>query len=314
MRHAIVKVENCAVVVRSFADGVLSTTGKTAKASCHTAALLLPNGRERNMECGRTPRSEPSRARSCDPSRDHHRSRADSRICSYTRPTHGRRSHRCNRGQPLGSVRPNVSVDAQFFSELDSQLGESRGPNGEPSSSDFLLVELPTLSEVFAERFEELPALYPDRGDYRYLTAAGLLVPAATITAQLVPDGSVILFGVDIDLRAWPKQVQLARSLFPRIRNQLDGPSPLRLHVHRLSRQPKPAPDRRVRGGAVRLVALPVTPPHGRRKPCSGSAVPGWPIRNVTRAITTPSERPPGRSGSGRLIGFLRVSFSAKSA
>lgn len=102
-------------------------------------------------------------------------------------------------------MRPNVRVDPQFFSELDAQLGETRGPNGEPSVSDFLLVELPTLSQVFAETFEELPALYPDRDDYRYLSATGILVRAVTITAQLVSDGSIVLFGVDIDLRDWPE-------------------------------------------------------------------------------------------------------------
>ena len=101
--------------------------------------------------------------------------------------------------------RPSVHVDPRFFVELDAQLGESRGPNGEPSASDFLLVDLPTLSEVFSERFEELPALYPNRDDYRYLVATGLLVRAVTITAQLVSDGSIVLFGIDIDLTAWPE-------------------------------------------------------------------------------------------------------------
>ncbi len=99
----------------------------------------------------------------------------------------------------------SVRVDPLFFAELDAQLGESRGPNGEPSVSDFLLIELPTLSAVFAEQFDELPALYPDRDDYRYLVATGLLVHAVTITAQLVADGSIVLFGIEIDLTAWPE-------------------------------------------------------------------------------------------------------------
>lgn len=98
----------------------------------------------------------------------------------------------------------NVRVDPQFFTELDAQLGDVRGPNGEPSSSDFLLVELPTLSAVIAERFDELPALYPDRDDYRYLVATGRLVAAVTITAQLISDGSIVLFGIDIDQSPWP--------------------------------------------------------------------------------------------------------------
>jgi hypothetical protein len=66
-----------------------------------------------------------------------------------------------------------VRVDPQFFTELDAQLGESRGPNGEPSASDFLLIELPTIAEAFAERFDEILRLYPERDDYRYLVAGG---------------------------------------------------------------------------------------------------------------------------------------------
>lgn len=74
--------------------------------------------------------------------------------------------------------KPSGRVDPLFFMELDAQVRESRGPNSEPSASDFLLVDLPTLSEVFTERFDELPNLYPDRDDYRYLVASGLLVRA----------------------------------------------------------------------------------------------------------------------------------------
>ena len=97
-----------------------------------------------------------------------------------------------------------VRVDPRFFSELDAQLGETRGPRGEPSASDFLLVDLPTISEVFAEDFDELPVLFAGRDDYRYLVASGLLVRAATVTAQIVDDESVVLFGIDIDA-SWPE-------------------------------------------------------------------------------------------------------------
>lgn len=59
-------------------------------------------------------------------------------------------------------TRRTVRVDQQFFTELDAQLGEARGPNGEPSASDFSLIELPTIAEAFAERFDELLRLYPE--------------------------------------------------------------------------------------------------------------------------------------------------------
>jgi hypothetical protein len=97
-------------------------------------------------------------------------------------------------------TRRTVSVDQQFFTELDAQLGETRGPNGEPSASDFLLIELPTIAETFGERFDELLRLYPERDDYRYLVAGGRLVYAVVVVGQLINDDTISLFGIEIDL------------------------------------------------------------------------------------------------------------------
>jgi hypothetical protein len=93
-----------------------------------------------------------------------------------------------------------VRVDPHFFSELDAQLGDTRGPNGEPSASDFLLIDLPSIADTFAEQFDELPPMYRDREDYRYLVATGRLVAAAVVVGQLVADGSIVLFSVDLDV------------------------------------------------------------------------------------------------------------------
>ena len=65
---------------------------------------------------------------------------------------------------PLTSRR-TVRVDAQFFDELDAQLGAERGPTGEPSRSDFLLIDLPPIAEAFAEDLASLPPMYLDRDD-----------------------------------------------------------------------------------------------------------------------------------------------------
>lgn len=97
-------------------------------------------------------------------------------------------------------TRRTVRVDQQFFTELDAQLGETRGPNGEPSASDFLLIELPTIAETFGERFDELLRLYPERDDYRYLVAGGRLVYAVVVIGQLIDDDTISLFGIEIDL------------------------------------------------------------------------------------------------------------------
>jgi len=92
-----------------------------------------------------------------------------------------------------------VRVDPQFFADLDAQLRSTRGPNGEPSATDFLLIDLPSIADAFAEGFDQLPQMYPDRNDYRYLVSTGRLVRAAVIVGQLVPDGSIVLFGIDVD-------------------------------------------------------------------------------------------------------------------
>jgi hypothetical protein len=82
--------------------------------------------------------------------------------------------------------------DPQFFVELDSQLGETRGDNGEPSSTDYLLIELPSIADMFATSFDDLPAMYEDRKDYRYLVTTGALVTAAVVVGRLHADGSII--------------------------------------------------------------------------------------------------------------------------
>jgi len=54
-------------------------------------------------------------------------------------------------------TRRTVRVDQAFFDDLDRQLGSDRGPNAEPSSTDFIVIDLPTVVEEFAENFDMLP-------------------------------------------------------------------------------------------------------------------------------------------------------------
>lgn len=84
--------------------------------------------------------------------------------------------------------------------QLDAQLGEERGPAGEPSRIDFLRFELPAIEEEFALRFEQLSEIIPGRPDYRMVITAGRLVAGISIIGQLVNDGSVVLLGVEIDV------------------------------------------------------------------------------------------------------------------
>ncbi len=94
-----------------------------------------------------------------------------------------------------------VRVDPRFFEQLDAQLGPDRGPHGEPSATDFLLIDLPAIADTFAERFDELPALIPGRDDYRIVITTGRLVARLSVIGQLA-GRAVVLVGVELDLEA----------------------------------------------------------------------------------------------------------------
>lgn len=94
-----------------------------------------------------------------------------------------------------------VRVDPGFFEQLDAQLGPDRGPRGEPSSTDFLLVDLPPIADVCSLQFDELPELIPGRPDYRVVITTGTLVSRLSVIGQL-RGNSVILVGVELDLDA----------------------------------------------------------------------------------------------------------------
>ena len=96
--------------------------------------------------------------------------------------------------------RRGVRARSDFFSDLDRQLRGERGPNGEPSVNDFQTLELFEIIERFAVGFDDLPALFPNRGDYRILISTGKLVRAFSVVGQLSADGSVELVSLDIDL------------------------------------------------------------------------------------------------------------------
>jgi len=99
----------------------------------------------------------------------------------------------------LSDLRREVRATQAFFEELDSQLGDERGPNGEPSSYDFQSHELFAIVERFAEDWDRLPELIRGRSDYRVLIGSGMVVRAFVVTGQLAPDQAVELTGIEID-------------------------------------------------------------------------------------------------------------------
>ncbi len=93
-----------------------------------------------------------------------------------------------------------VRAGPAFFDDLDRQLGPDRGPNGEPSATDFLVIEVPGLVEVFATRFELLPEAIEGVAEARMAIGTGELVRAFAVYGLLMADDSVELIGVEIDL------------------------------------------------------------------------------------------------------------------
>jgi hypothetical protein len=93
-----------------------------------------------------------------------------------------------------------VRTSPAFFEQLDQQLGASRGPSGEPSATDFLVLELPAIVEALATRFRELPEAVEGVPDARMAIGTGKLVQAFAVYGLLMGDESVELIGVEIDV------------------------------------------------------------------------------------------------------------------
>lgn len=100
----------------------------------------------------------------------------------------------------MSDGRYQVRASAAFFEDLDRQLRSERGPNGEPSTTDFQAFELLDIIERFATGFDDLPPLITGRNDYRILVSTGPLVRIYSAIGQLRPDGAVELIALDLDL------------------------------------------------------------------------------------------------------------------
>jgi hypothetical protein len=80
-----------------------------------------------------------------------------------------------------------VRATPDFFLELDHQLGDERGPNGEPSAVDFATYELIPIIEEFATGWDHLAEQIPGRPEYRVLIKTGRLAPMISVVGQLAP-------------------------------------------------------------------------------------------------------------------------------
>src|SRR3954452_7168095 len=82
---------------------------------------------------------------------------------------------------------------------LDDALGADRGPNGEPSASDFIVLELPPIVDRFAIDFDGLPEIAEGVPAGRMLITSGVLVRAVAVFGLATSDTTIGLIGVTIE-------------------------------------------------------------------------------------------------------------------
>lgn len=91
-----------------------------------------------------------------------------------------------------------VRFTDQFFDRLGLLLPEERGADGTPSVTDFLMLDLPSVRDELAQRYEDR-TLSTDDPDVRVYIGSGTLVRAFAIYASQTDD-TIDVFWVSIDL------------------------------------------------------------------------------------------------------------------
>lgn len=98
--------------------------------------------------------------------------------------------------------RRRVRVAESFFEQLDELLPQDRGPHGDPSATDFLVIDLPSIVDEFATGFDALPEVIEGVPSARMLIKVGRLVGRFVVFGLEAADGSIDLIGLDLDLSA----------------------------------------------------------------------------------------------------------------
>ena len=93
-----------------------------------------------------------------------------------------------------------VETSADYWADIDEAFPSQRGPNSEPSRTDYETIEHPRIVTVFAERFDQLLQFIVGRPDYREHNYLGALVPIIVARGQLRTDGVVELLEAIIEI------------------------------------------------------------------------------------------------------------------
>lgn len=102
----------------------------------------------------------------------------------------------------MTAARRLVRVTESFFDQLDDVLAPHRGPNGEPSATDFIVIDLPPIVDQIAVGFDGLPEIVDGVPSARMVIGSGRLVARFVVFAVAVDDHSIDVIGVDLDIEA----------------------------------------------------------------------------------------------------------------
>lgn len=97
------------------------------------------------------------------------------------------------------TARRIVRVTDAFFEQLDRYLGSDRGDGGEPSATDFLVLELPAIVERFATGFDDLPEIVDGVAAGRMLITSGVLVRSVAVFGLETSSTTIDLIGITIE-------------------------------------------------------------------------------------------------------------------
>lgn len=99
----------------------------------------------------------------------------------------------------MTSDRRRIRVAEALFDQLDDLLPADRGPDGEPSVTDLLVIDLPAVVDRFATDFDALPEIIEGLPTARMLITTGRLVSRFVVFGVEAQDGAIDLIGIDID-------------------------------------------------------------------------------------------------------------------
>jgi len=87
-----------------------------------------------------------------------------------------------------------------FFDDLDSQLPAQRGVGGVPSSTDFLLYDLPTIRDLLADDFERHTTEMLELSPMRLFIGAGTLVRGVVLYAYVAADDAIDVVALELQV------------------------------------------------------------------------------------------------------------------